>query len=169
MTREAVMTCLVIPMALDAEPHFQFLIQNDPVHQGNIPVAFAAVNSPMDMDRMVEIIEIGQSINSLPDDRLPLKKMFPQFLDRRICHNDTMMAQHACLEGRNSRPGRTHSFRVTYKTAQLLLRNVNAMAEGDRLFRPDIGFVIKIESVQKKTDQENHPEADESLDVDIAP
>jgi hypothetical protein len=43
------------------------------------------------------------------------------------------------------------------------------MAEGDRLFRPDIGFVIKIESVQKKTDQENHPEADESLDVDIAP
>jgi hypothetical protein len=160
MTNKTVVACLCFLMAPDAEPHLQLLLQNDPVHLGHIPVTITAVYLPVNVHRMIEIHEIRQYVDPVPEHGLVFEIKGPQFRDRRIRHRNPGMAKHAGLERRDPGPRCFHGFRMTEKTTDLLVVRMDPVAERDRLFDPDSGPGVKIKHVQKHAEENGHDGAD---------
>ena len=102
MTGETIVCRFVLAVALDAETHFEVAGLDHTVHGRDVAMASAAVEASLDVHGVVEVDELGKPVHPLPDDRLVLREMLPQFDDVGIGPDDAGVTQKAGFQRRNA-------------------------------------------------------------------
>jgi hypothetical protein len=122
-------------VTIDAEMHVESVYLCYPVHFLYVSVAMAAVDLPVDMNRVVEKNKIRHILDLKPFHRFVLIKMRSQVFNLRMMNNDSFMAKHAGLKGRNAGSFSVNCLIVAHKTAYSFPGCMNTMTEMNRLLR----------------------------------
>ncbi len=96
---------LGLAVAVEAEAHGQRLGLLDRGHLVDAPVAGDAADALVHVDGVVEVDEVGNVVDLLPDDGLALEVAAPQRLEQRALVPDLRMAVEAQLRVGNRRRG----------------------------------------------------------------
>jgi hypothetical protein len=83
---------VILPVAVNTKVHVEAVHLGYPVHCLNIPMASAAVDLPVDMNRVIKKNKIGYILNLNPFDMLIFIEVRCQVLNFWMMNNDPLVA-----------------------------------------------------------------------------
>src|SRR5262252_2360547 len=121
-------------VTLEAPAHGQGRRLLDGGHLVDPPVAADAPDALVHVNRVIEVDELGQLVDPVPLDRLVLEEALPDLLEHRALVPDLRVAVHAELRLRHARCGRAIDRVVAVAAVDVVVADVMAVIELDRLF-----------------------------------
>lgn len=160
MACQAVRRIVVIPVALNAEAHPELVHQVHAVHLGDISMASSAVEAGPNVCLVIKEDEVGQVVDPSPGHRPAIIIIARQRRDLWMIHNDAAVTEHASFNRRHACVSTFDRPAMTHQATDLLVGNVDAMAEGDWLHRAKLRRKVIVIAQHHHRCQQHHRQRD---------
>jgi len=127
-------------MAFQTPFHMECLLARHQWHGGDLTVARFARHTSMNVNAVIEVNKIGQSVDACPTDRTVFSKARAHWFEHRTIGPNLRMAVHAGLCRRNSGKRTFLNRRVAVSAVDPDSPDVVFMTERNRLIASDANF-----------------------------